>query len=416
MRRTPSAPAAALAAGLLLLAGCRGDDAGRGAADPRAGTAADPATVLTTDSERRGETIFSRENCGRCHSLFAAPPDEGEAPPPGPPVEGPLGSRVGPDLGSEGHRHSDDWHYAHLYAPTVVVASSRMPPSRHLFRPEAGRPVPTADAVDLVAYLQALGRARRDIWAEWRRREPSMPPSPSVNATTRRRGAALYGEHCAGCHGPQGDGRGAAAPLLETPPRDFTAGRFRFTSAPAGAADADLFRSLTLGTGTGSAMPSFEWLPADDRWALVGRIREFSIDGAAVPVVAPPATTAGAPAISAAAGDPSGDAVTRGRRLWQELECAACHGEGGQGMTRQEAAAGWSDETGAPIARSTDLRHACDYKAGASDAAIERSIVAGLGPGMPSYGESLPDPADRRALILFLRSLGPTWPRIRNRP
>jgi mono/diheme cytochrome c family protein len=399
---------AALAAALLLLAGCRGDDAGPGGPDPRAGTAADPATLLMTDSERRGEAIFKRENCGRCHSLFATPPAEGDALRPGPPVEGPLGSRVGPDLGAEGHRHSDDWHYAHLYGPTLIVASSRMPPSRHLFRPEGGRPVPTAGAVDLVAYLQALGRGRRDIWAEWRRREPAVsPPSPADRAAARQRGDDLYREHCAGCHGLRGDGRGAAASLLLTPPRDFTAGRFRFTSRPGGApaADAELFRSLTLGTGTGAAMPAFEWLPAADRWALVGRVQEFSAVGT-VSEVAPPASATVATGAEVAGADGANqDELARGRALWQELECATCHGERGQGMTRQEARADWSDETGAPIPRSSDLRHACGYKAGASDAAVERSIAAGLGPGMPAYGGSLPDPADRRALILFLRSL-----------
>ena len=189
-------PLLILLAAVALVPGCRDrQPSSRAAALP--GASDHPDTVLATDRERSGEAIYRRENCARCHTLFDRPRDA---------VVEDTGSRVGPDLGLEGHRRSDDWHYAHLYAPDAVVRGSRMPASRHLFRPQGGLPVPTEEAADLVGYLQALGRARRDIWAEWRRREPDIPAPPAVDEVLLRRGIDLYGRRCSACHGEAGDG------------------------------------------------------------------------------------------------------------------------------------------------------------------------------------------------------------------
>ncbi|PYT33854.1 MAG: hypothetical protein DMF52_14585, partial [Acidobacteria bacterium] len=244
-RTTRRLTAVALAAAALFAPACGPDRSPRSAVPTVA--PAEESTVLVTDSEKRGEGIYRRENCGRCHTLFDRPRADGRIDLPPGPVADTLGSRVGPDLGLEGHFRSDDWHFAHLYAPGAVVPGSRMPPSRHLFRQEGGRPTATQDAVDLVAYLQALGRARQDIWAEWRRREPAIPTPPS-DGSLARRGDELYQRHCSPCHGAEGDGRGEVAGFFSFPPRDFVAGRYRFRSTPPGEppADADLYRSITL--------------------------------------------------------------------------------------------------------------------------------------------------------------------------
>src|SRR2546428_9384157 len=64
-------------------------------------------------------------------------------------------------------------------------------------------------------------------------------------------GRQVYDEHCAVCHGAQGDGRGAAAARFATPPRDFTAGRYKIRSTPSGQlpTDDDLRRSIVQEIG-----------------------------------------------------------------------------------------------------------------------------------------------------------------------
>jgi mono/diheme cytochrome c family protein len=388
----PAAAGAALApvlAGLVLSTACAG-------ADPAGAPARPPATRLRTDLERAGEQVYRRERCGRCHTRLESPPPAGKPPalPGGPPAGGWRG-RIGPDLGLEGHRRSDDWHYAHLYAPGALVRGSRMPPSRHLFRRAGGGlPEPGEEARALVAYLQALGRAERDIWAEWRRREPPIPAPPRVTGSLGERGRALYAEHCAACHGRDGDGRGEAAALLRLPPRDFAAGRYRFKSTPGDEPprDADLYRTITLGGGTGSAMPGYHFLPPADRWALVLRLREFAGASREGSFGAGGGDAAGqaAPA-PAGPGRAAGAAAARGERAWERLGCGACHGAAGRG--------------GAAAIPPGDLRHACGYRGGASRAAVERAVRHGLGGGMPAYGESLPDRRTLDDLVAYLASL-----------
>ncbi len=393
-----------LIAGAAVIAPACGRDRSR-APEPGAGAPGDPHTVLATEGERAGKAVYGAENCSRCHTLFDRPrPDGPPNLPPGP-AAGDTGSRVGPDLGLEGHRHSDEWHYAHLYAPAAVVRGSRMPASRHLFRPAGGLPVPTRAAVDLVAYLQALGRGRRDIWAEWRRLDPDVPPPPVADGALLDRGRELYSRHCASCHGNAGDGRGEAAVFFAFAPRDLTAGHYRFKSTPAGRppADADLFRTITIGSGIGAAMPAFYWLLERDRWALVLAVKRFS----------PTLRDTGLredrnatlfPAGTGEAG--KGDLAARSR-LWDGLGCASCHGADGKGMSRQEAGAAWADAAGAVVPRASDLTHACALRAGASPEALMRSILLGVGSTMPSYADALPDAASLRSLIVYIRSLDP---------
>ena len=351
-----------------------------------------------------GEAIFRRENCGRCHTLYGDPREGSPFMEWEPPPAGSLASRVGPDLGHEGHRRSDDWHSAHLLAPALVVPGSTMPASPHLFRPGPdGRPAPTRDAVDLVAFLQVLGLSSGDVWAARRSREPEIPPPPPADGALRARGNALYEARCAPCHGTSGDGRGQAADLLLFPPRDFVAAHYRFRSTLPGLPpkDEDLFRSVSLGTGTGSAMPGFSFLPATDRWALVLRVKEFSpaLRGTGLRL------SPGPPRGPEAGIEPG--LIEEGRVLWRSLGCPACHGDRGTGLTREEANAAWADPAGVPIPRSGDLTHDCALRAGASGEAVERSIRFGVGLAMPAYGEALPGPralAALRSFVLWLRT------------
>lgn len=97
---------------------------------------------------------------------------------------------------------------------------------------------------------------------------PARAPDPA-------RGAASFVQNCAGCHGEAGDGRGPEAAKLDTPPIAFTdAERARQRSVFA------LYQIVTQGLD-GTAMPGFEGLPPDERWALAFRAGQFAFPEAA---------------------------------------------------------------------------------------------------------------------------------------
>ncbi|HET6278338.1 MAG TPA: c-type cytochrome, partial [Candidatus Polarisedimenticolia bacterium] len=308
-------------------------------------------------------------------------------------------------LALRGHSRSDDWHLAHLYAPGTLLPGSAMPASRHLFTVSPGDtvPRPNGEALDLVAFLQALGRSDRDIWAEDRGIEPGIPPPPEVpRERLLEEGTRLYRKHCVACHGAEGDGRGEAAALLRFPPRDFVAARYRFRSTPPGfpAAASDLYRSITLGGGSGAAMPSFRHLTSDERWALVARVIEFSPRLRGAPLEPAP-DAAESDAISV---PPPAAAIEAGRRWWLDLGCAGCHAGDGRGIDRLQGGFDWVDQGGVPVPGSGDLRHACGLRGGASAVALARALRNGVGDAMPAYADALAPP-EIAELVAYLLSL-----------
>src|SRR6516225_2986530 len=88
----------------------------------------------------------------------------------------------------------------------------------------------------------------------------------STNAGSVEAGKAIYLQHCAACHGVNGDGAGPASVWLFPRPRDFSAGMFKIKSTPGTAlpTDEDLFNTVTRGM-PGSSMPSFTYLTEPER-------------------------------------------------------------------------------------------------------------------------------------------------------
>ena len=85
---------------------------------------------------------------------------------------------------------------------------------------------------------------------------PATPPSLA-------RGAEVYRQHCASCHGEAGRGDGSAARGLTPPPANLADPQVMGAKSRL-----DLYRQLLLGVA-GTAMPSFErTLSDDDRWAV----------------------------------------------------------------------------------------------------------------------------------------------------
>jgi len=90
-------------------------------------------------------------------------------------------------------------------------------------------------------------------------------PLPA-NAATVAQGKKMADVNCVSCHGAKGKGDGAAAAALNPKPADWTSKKVQAES------DGEIFWKLSTGRG---AMPSWKFLPENDRWALVGYIRSL---------------------------------------------------------------------------------------------------------------------------------------------
>jgi cytochrome c oxidase cbb3-type subunit 2/cytochrome c oxidase cbb3-type subunit I/II len=260
-----------------------------------------PEQVLgLTASEERGRRIYSREGCAYCHTQqvrylhadmvrFGAPTLAWETRLDYPHLWGTR--RIGPDLARAGGVRSDDWHYAHLFAPRTVVSESVMPAYGWLFDGDATRP--RQSARDLVAYLQSLGRARDIAGPEGEARARAgcncpddemaqMAFSGPVNtsaAMPRRggnvpelsadgdagRGQDLYAARCASCHGVRGAGDGPAASALL--PRPANLAEHEYTLAR-------LSEALWNGVA-GTAMQAWRDHSPADLAALARTVRGF---------------------------------------------------------------------------------------------------------------------------------------------
>lgn len=97
-----------------------------------------------------------------------------------------------------------------------------------------------------------------------------------IPAATLNEGHAAYMHYCYACHGEKGDGRGPAAAGMRPPPRDFTAGVFKFAGVAAGELpnDDDLVALVRNGLG---GTPMLPWDLTDrERRAIVQYIKTFS--------------------------------------------------------------------------------------------------------------------------------------------
>jgi cytochrome c oxidase cbb3-type subunit 2 len=148
--------------------------------------------------------------------------------------------------------------------------------------------------------------------------------APAVGSTAAN-GEVVYRQHCVGCHGERGDGKGPAAAALFPAPRDFVNGSFRLRSTRSGTApaDADLLAVVTRGV-PGHPMPGFAFLTLEQRKAAVEYVKRLSPifsqpDRQPAPLPVEPRTLDGAVAIAA------------GKTVYDRLACAACHGESGRG-------------------------------------------------------------------------------------
>jgi len=209
---------------------------------------------------------------------------------------------------------------------------------------------------------------------------------------------AVYNHACAWCHGKEGRGDGPAAfsinKYLSPRPRDFTRGRFELRSTASGElpTDDDLLR--TTERGIPGYMPSFRGLTPGERRLAVAAVKRFypgfvTARPTPVPLPEPPALDEAAAA--------------RGRQLYEDAGCPACHGERGRGDG--PSAGALRDDAGLPI-RPADLRFPARFKGGTDPIDLYRTLVTGLDTTpMPSYASAFDDPRVLWDLVAYVRSL-----------
>jgi cytochrome c oxidase cbb3-type subunit I/II len=367
-----------------------------------------PATMATlTASEQRGRVIYGREGCAYCHTeqirslaadvrRFGAPTEAWETKYDYPHLWGTR--RIGPDLSREYNLRPRDWQLTHLYNPRFVVRDSVMPSYPWLFSGSANQP--TQEALDLLAYLQSLGRARQLSGFERQALEASLQPASSDMAMPREasaratppsvpiamaggysdsapvlhpasnpadlqdevsRGEALFAANCASCHGAAGKGDGKAASSLLPKPANLTAARF-----------SDQRLSSVLWNGiVGSAMPPWRQLPTEDLRALVAYVDSLYAPAAA-------------PATQEAAN------VEVGKALFAAA-CASCHGATGAGN-------GPVAGTLTPAPTNFHLKKPTEERAWD---VLENGVP---GTAMPPWKSQLGE-GERHALVAYVRSL-----------
>lgn len=95
-------------------------------------------------------------------------------------------------------------------------------------------------------------------------------PLPRTPATVER-GASIYAENCASCHGATGQGDGEAARSLSPPPANLA----WLSHLPIAAWDPYMDWAIAEGGAPfGTAMPAFkDTLSSDDIWAVIAYIQ-----------------------------------------------------------------------------------------------------------------------------------------------
>jgi cytochrome c oxidase cbb3-type subunit I/II len=367
-----------------------------------------PSTMAAlTSSEERGRVIYGREGCAYCHTQqirflaadvrrFGAPTETWETKYDYPQLWGTR--RIGPDLSRESTVHPQDWQLTHLYNPRLVVGDSIMPPYPWLF--DGGPSQPRREGLDVVAYLQFLGRARELSGFDRQARASSansgtsdmtMAGEPSARATSPTvpiamtggysvsvpvlhpasdpedlhvevsRGRALFTANCASCHGPAGLGNGDASAGLLPKPANLTAARF-----------SDERVSGVLWNGIpGSSMPPWRQLAAEDLRTLIAYVQSL-----------------GGPGTSSTSQKTA--SVDHGKALFA-ANCASCHGDRGFGD-------GPTAGVLVPPPTNFNLKEPTQ---GRALEVLEKGIP---GTAMPPWRSQL-DEEQRHALAGFVRSL-----------
>jgi mono/diheme cytochrome c family protein len=141
-------------------------------------------------------------------------------------------------------------------------------------------------------------------------------------------------------------------------------------------------------------MPSFRHMPEAQRLEVIEYVKSLNRafwERGEVKIVSVPTPPPVTP-----------ERIARGKQLYADAECLACHGERGRGDG--PSAQTLKDNRELPIA-ATDLTRPERFKSGSRPEDVYRTLVTGLaGTPMPSYGDSL-EPDQTWDLVYYVLSL-----------
>ena len=151
---------------------------------------------------------------------------------------------------------------------------------------------------------------------------------------------------------------------------------------------------MTIGLRGHRIMPAFRHMPVEQRLEVLEYVKTFNrgfwdrVDVQTVTVPTPPAMTP--------------ERLARGKQLYADAECLACHGDRGRGDG--PSAPTLKDNRELAIA-ATDLTQPQRFKNGDRPQDVYRTLMTGLsGTPMPSYADSL-EPDQAWDLAYFVLSL-----------
>ena len=196
------------------------------------------------------------------------------------------------------------------------------------------------------------------------------------NARSTTLGKSIYDAKCSSCHGLDGKGDGNAAALLNPRPRNFTDGKYEFRTTESGSipTDEDLIRTIRNGLH-GTAMPDWDpFIKGDSLKAVIEYVKSFSprFNSEKPNLVRIGSTIPSSPA-----------SIAAGRRVFKKFQCAACHGDDGNGTgaTTNEFTDDWGFEI-----RAANLTEPWTFRGGSTARDIYTRFRTGLdGTPMPSY-------------------------------
>lgn len=245
--------------------------------------------------------------------------------------------------------------------------------------------------------------------------EGNVPAGRPISRDAKT-GEQLYAQHCAACHGTNGDGRGPAAVFVFPRPRDFRAGRWRLISTVNSVPTLDDLEAVLTRGMPGSAMVSWAHLSEVDRRALAEHVMKLRGDGARdieLKLAAEAeedlskeklaegiarATTPGEVFQPPVVSDSSGEAIARGKEVYLTKGCAACHGDTGRGDGQQKMV----DSEGLPT-RPRDLTLGI-FKGNHDPKSVYRRIWLGM-PGSPMPASQQLTPEQVTDMVHFVLSL-----------
>lgn len=211
-------------------------------------------------------------------------------------------------------------------------------------------------------------------------------------------GRATYNTRCVICHGKEGQGDGFASAYLDTKPRNFTSGIFKYRTTPQASfpLDVDIFRTITVGFPI-YGMPSFHYLSARARWGLVYYLKELTEDGfreslaedgelkpAEIEEILEDRLKPDKPLRVGEGPAKTDRAIADGRKVYEALGCAKCHGD--TGMGDGPSAGELKDDWGNEIKAVPFALNRYYMKAGGRPRDIVRVLKTGVGgTPMPMY-------------------------------